>query len=72
MTEQRIIDRDIEFYEGVVEQLTTDIRRCHPSKEISLSMLQAANHRVVQELKALRTLIDNEPIADAALQALMK
>jgi hypothetical protein len=47
----RIIDRDIDFYEGEIERLQSELRRCLPSQEKRLSHLL---DRVVHVRDALR------------------
>lgn len=58
MAETRIIDRDIEFYQGVVEELTAKLRRCEPDQEPRIERLRAANNCVVSALEDLRTALE--------------
>ena len=60
--DRRIIDRDIEFYESVVQQTEANIRRCPPAEEAKLKEIQAKNIAVVEALLDLRATIDEKQV----------
>lgn len=56
---ERIIDRDISFYEAMVEAALADLRRCPVAEEPRYRALVAANNAVMVALRALRDNVDN-------------
>ena len=46
-----IIERDLEFYRGEIEQLRDDLRRCHPYDEATIQARIALVTRIVDALR---------------------
>jgi hypothetical protein len=60
MTEQRIIDRDIDLYTAFEENHKDALRRCVPSEEQRNAELADAAAQVVAALKNYRNVVDKE------------